>query len=90
MSEIVEHIKKLIGEPRNYGPTPEELEEIQRQEEEKRIKREEEERAEREQREAEEAADRKARQDEWVLEQFLFTYSLHHFILSLRLHGWKK
>lgn len=66
MAETVEMIKKLMGEPRNYGPTPEELEEIQCQEEEKRLKREAEERAEREQKEAEEAAERKARQDEWV------------------------
>ncbi|ELU08844.1 hypothetical protein CAPTEDRAFT_225393 [Capitella teleta] len=66
MSQIVEHVMKLMGEPRNYGPTADEMEEIQRQEEEKRVKREEEERAEKEQREAEEAAERKARQDEWT------------------------
>lgn len=65
-SETVEKIKKLMGEPRNYGPTPEEQEEIKRKEEEERLKREEEERLERERKEAEEAAERRRRQEEWV------------------------
>ena len=67
MKETVEKIKKLMGEARNYGPTPEEREELRRQEEEARLKRESEERAERERREAEEAAERKRRQEEWVI-----------------------
>ena len=48
------------------GPTPEELEEMRRQEEEARQKKEAEEKAERERREAEEATERKRRQEEWV------------------------
>ena len=40
MSNVVEKIKKIMGEPRNYGPTPEELEEMRRQAEEARLKRE--------------------------------------------------
>ena len=59
-------MQKLMGEPRNYGPTPDELAEMKRIEEEARLKRETEERAERERREAEEAADRKRKQEEWV------------------------
>ena len=30
MEQTVEQVKKLIGEPRNYGPTPEEKAEIDR------------------------------------------------------------
>ena len=30
MEQTFEHIKKLIGEPRNYGPTPEEKAEMDR------------------------------------------------------------
>ena len=55
-----------MKEPRNYGPTPDELEEMRRQAEEARLKKEAEERAERDQKEAEESSDRKKRQDEWV------------------------
>ncbi|XP_070577004.1 adenylate kinase 7-like [Ptychodera flava] len=62
---IVEKIIKIMGEPRNYGPTPEELEEMERIETEKRLKREKEEKEEREKREAEEAAERQQRQEEW-------------------------
>ncbi|XP_067680599.1 adenylate kinase 7-like [Haliotis asinina] len=65
MKETVEKIKKIMGAARNYGPTPEEMEEMRRQEEEERLKREAEEKAERERREAEEAAERKKRQEEW-------------------------
>ena len=64
--DTVEKIKKLMGEPRNYGPTPEEQEEIKRKEEEDRLKKDEEERLERERKEAEEAAERRRRQEEWV------------------------
>ena len=66
MKDTVEKIKKMMGEPRNYGPTPEELEELRRQEEEERLKKEAEDRAEKERQEAEEAAERKRKQDEWV------------------------
>ncbi len=66
MKDTVAKVKKLMGEPRNYGPTPEEREEMKRVSEEQRLKRESEERAERERREAEEAAERKQKQEEWV------------------------
>ncbi|XP_077994074.1 adenylate kinase 7-like [Glandiceps talaboti] len=62
---IVEQVIKIMGEPRNYGPTPEELEEMERIETEKRLKREKEEKEERERQEAEEAAERQQRQQEW-------------------------
>lgn len=66
MKETAEKVEKRLGEPRNYGPTPDELEEMKRVEEEVRLKKETEERAERERREAEEAAERKRKQEEWV------------------------
>ncbi|KAL8611092.1 hypothetical protein ACOMHN_064382 [Nucella lapillus] len=65
MKNTVEKIKKIMGKARNYGPTPEELEEMRRQEEEAKQKKEAEEKAERERREAEEATERKRRQEEW-------------------------
>ena len=37
MEETVEKVKKLIGEPRNYGPTPEEKAEIDRRTLEERV-----------------------------------------------------
>ncbi|XP_022332900.2 adenylate kinase 7-like [Crassostrea virginica] len=66
MRDTVERIKKTIGEPRNYGPTPEELEEMRRQEEEALLRKEMEEKQEKERQEAEEAALRKQRQEEWT------------------------
>lgn len=66
MQDTVERIKKLMGEPRNYGPTPEEQEEFRRVEEETRLHKESEERAEKERREADEAAERKRRQEDWT------------------------
>ena len=66
MKDTVEEIKKMMGEPRNYGLTKEEEEAIRRTEEEAKLKKEAEERAEKERQEAEEAAERKRRQDEWV------------------------
>lgn len=66
MKDTVEKIKKMIGKPRNYGPTPEELEEMKKQEEEARQKKEAEEKAEKERKEAEEQAERKKRQEEWT------------------------
>ncbi|XP_059158597.1 adenylate kinase 7-like [Physella acuta] len=65
MRETVERIKKIFGSPRNYGPTPEELEEMKRVEEETREKREMEEKEEKAKREAEELAERRSRQEEW-------------------------
>ena len=83
MKEVADKMQKLMGEPRNYGPTPDELEEMKRVEEEARLKRETEERAERERREAEEAAERKRKQEEWVFMVFtnfmnILNWSLHH------------
>ena len=57
---------KIMGEPRNYGPTPEETDEMERIETEKRLKKEEEDKEERERQEAEEAALREQREKEWV------------------------
>lgn len=65
MKDTFEKIKKIFGSPRNYGPTPEELEEMRRQEEEAKTKREAEEKAEKERKEAEELQDRRRRQEEW-------------------------
>lgn len=65
MKNTVEKVKKIMGNHRNYGHTPEELAEMQRQEEEARQKKEAEEKAEKERREAEEATERKRRQEEW-------------------------
>lgn len=69
-ADTIEKIKKIIGEPRNYGPTDEELEEMKRAEEEARIKKETEEKAERERLELEEATQRRARQEEWVSNKY--------------------
>lgn len=65
MKDTAEKIKKIFGSPRNYGPTPEELEEMRRLEEEARVKREAEEKAEKERKEAEELQERRRRQEEW-------------------------
>jgi len=66
MQETADKVTKLMGRPRNYGPTAEELEEMQRLDEERRIQQETIERAEREKHEAEEAADRRRKQEEWT------------------------
>lgn len=66
MRDTVDKIKKIMGDPRNYGLTPEEKEELQRQDEEKRLKVDAEEKAEKEKQEAEEAAERKKRHDDWA------------------------
>lgn len=66
MKNTADKIKGIMGGARNYGPTPEELEEMRRQEEEAKQKKEAEEKAERERREAEEATERKRRQEEWA------------------------
>ncbi|XP_067847164.1 adenylate kinase 7 [Heptranchias perlo] len=62
---VVEDIIKIVGKAKNYGPTSEELKEMQRKEADERIAREAAERAEQERREAEEAAERLARWEEW-------------------------
>ncbi|PFX27190.1 adenylate kinase 7-like [Stylophora pistillata] len=65
MTKVVEQIKKLMGKPRNYGPTPDELAEMERIETEKRLQKERKAREEREKRDAEEAAERQRREEEW-------------------------
>ena len=89
MKEVADKMQKLMGEPRNYGPTPDELEEMKRIEEEARLKRETEERAERERREAEEAAERKRKQEEWVFMFFtnfmnILNWSPHHCYQTIK------
>ena len=74
MKETVERLKKVIGKARNYGPTPEELEQLRKQEEEESQRQEEQRRVERERKEAEEAAERKKRQEEWVRVQGMFAH----------------
>ena len=63
---IVENLTKIMGNPRNYGPTSDEMAEKEKFETEKKLKKEQEEREERERREAEEAALRGQREMEWV------------------------
>ena len=58
------------------GPTPEEMEEMKKLEEEARLKKEAEEKAEKERKEAEEAAERKKRQEEWVTSCLPLTHCL--------------
>uniref|UniRef100_A0A8C6IRY3 Uncharacterized protein n=1 Tax=Melopsittacus undulatus TaxID=13146 RepID=A0A8C6IRY3_MELUD len=62
---IVKEIIKEIGEPRNYGLTDEEKEELERQAAEERIVKEAQEKAEKERKEAEERAERMANWEEW-------------------------
>ncbi|XP_071503445.1 adenylate kinase 7-like [Diadema antillarum] len=62
---LMDQLVKVMGNPRNYGPTEEELEEMERVETEKRLKKAQEEREEVERREAEEAALKEQRQREW-------------------------
>ena len=58
------------------GPTPEELEEMERKATEERLKREAQEQEERERKEAEEAAERARRQEEWVKR---LSFSIHSY-----------
>ena len=64
--KIIEKIVGILKEPRNYGPTPEEKEEMERTAAELKMRKEAEERAEREKQEAEEEAELKQKQEEWV------------------------
>ena len=56
----------MLGEPRNYGPTPEEIEERKRLATEARLRREREEEEERERREADEALERRKNEEMWA------------------------
>ncbi|KAL4656275.1 adenylate kinase 7 isoform X2 [Arapaima gigas] len=62
---VMEKICKILGKPRNYGPTKEEQELQEQKEAAERFRQMEVRRAEAERREAEEAADRAARWEEW-------------------------
>ncbi|KAM6394641.1 adenylate kinase 7 isoform 2-T2 [Pluvialis apricaria] len=62
---IVKEIIKEIGEPRNYGLTDEEKENLERKAAEERLLKEAQEKAEREREEAEERAERMANWEEW-------------------------
>ncbi|KAF1600736.1 Adenylate kinase 7, partial [Eudyptes chrysolophus] len=62
---IVKEIIKEIGEPRNYGLTDEEKENLERKAAEERLVKEAQEKAERERRETEERAERMANWEEW-------------------------
>lgn len=64
--KIIEKTTQMMGDPRNYGPTPEEKEEMERMAAETKMRKEAEERAEREKQEAEEESLLKQRQEEWV------------------------
>lgn len=56
----------MVGQPRNYGPSKQELEREERRKAEERMRREVQDKAEEERREAEEARHRAANWDEWV------------------------
>ncbi|XP_069772147.1 adenylate kinase 7 isoform X2 [Narcine bancroftii] len=62
---IVHDIIQIVGKAKNYGPTVEELKELQRKEADERLAKEAAERTEQERREAEEAAEKLARWEEW-------------------------
>ncbi|KFQ39472.1 Adenylate kinase 7, partial [Mesitornis unicolor] len=66
---IVKEIVKEVGEPRNYGLTDEEKENLDRQAAEESLIKEAQEKAERELREAEEKAERMANWEEWTKER---------------------
>lgn len=63
---IVKEIIKEIGEPRNYGLTDAEKENLERKAAEELLVKEAQEKAERERKEAEERAERMANWEEWV------------------------
>jgi len=65
MKQTVEKIIEIMGNPRNYGPTPEELAEIERKETEKRLEQERKAREEKEEREKQEAEERAKNLEEW-------------------------
>lgn len=93
---LMREIFNIVGQPRNYGPSIQEVEEEERRKTEEKMRREAQERAEEEQREAEQARCRAALWEEWVggnllgLQQFWFPHlgcltvvntSLHYGIL---------
>jgi hypothetical protein len=66
MKDTVDKVAKVIGNPRNYGPTAEEKAEMEKIAQEERLRLEAKQRKEREQQEAEEAAETARKRGEWV------------------------
>ncbi|XP_044023748.1 adenylate kinase 7 isoform X2 [Siniperca chuatsi] len=64
---LMQKIFDTVGQPRNYGPSSQEVEEEERRGAEERMRREAQEKAEKERREAEEARHRAALWEEWVV-----------------------
>ncbi|KAM6973300.1 adenylate kinase 7 [Aplochiton taeniatus] len=62
---VTKHIIKMVGPPKNYGPTSLEQEEEERRSADSRLQKESRERADTERREAEEAAQRASRWEDW-------------------------
>jgi len=62
----IEQVSSILGEARNYGPTPEEQEELERIAAEERLRKETEEQNIKQRKEAEEAAIMKQKQEEWL------------------------
>lgn len=62
----MEKIIKSVGEPRNYGPNSEQVEQEERRQAEIRLREQAAQQAEAERRDAEEAAQRNQRWEEWV------------------------
>ncbi|XP_044231976.1 adenylate kinase 7 [Thunnus albacares] len=62
---LMQKIFDVVGQPRNYGPSSQEVQEEEMRKAEQRIKREAQEKAEEERREVEEAGQRAARWEEW-------------------------
>ncbi|XP_072349679.1 adenylate kinase 7 [Scyliorhinus torazame] len=62
---VIDDIIKIVGSAKNYGPTHDELKELQRREADERLAKETAELVERERREADEAAEKVARWEEW-------------------------
>ena len=63
--QVVKKVVKVVGAPRNYGPTEEERLELERIEMEKRMKKEAQEKLEQQRKEEEERKETKRRKDEW-------------------------
>ncbi|XP_068573915.1 adenylate kinase 7 isoform X2 [Cebidichthys violaceus] len=63
---LMQKIFDMVGKPRNYGPTSQEVEEEERRKAEEKMRREAQEKAEEERKEAEEAKHRAAHWEEWT------------------------
>jgi len=63
---IINRISRMVGEPRNYGPTEEEREELERKQVEEKMRKEAEERDQKQLQEAKELAQLRERQQQWA------------------------